>query len=323
MENSNPDLVKIKQLIDSCEYNQAQKILENLYKTNENNIEIIDLLSDVYFNQDNIEQAKKLIKKSINLSPNTNPEKYMTYGQIINNSEESVKCYNYAISLFKQQLNENPNNNDLKESIASGLASIASLYMTTDLCDKPNAEEICENSIREGLNISNNNIDILLQLSNLRILRKRDDEAKNALNKIMNEINVIDITDEKFPDHDVLLNIANNYAEINMYVEAIKILNILVKIDDEDLNCWYLIAFDNYQIRNFKEAYDIVLKIFDIYNSNPNKFNELNDIISASEELKNNLEQRKDNLINENEEILKNNNEDYISDGNEDEEMDN
>ena len=323
MENSNPDLVKIKQLIDSCEYNQAQKILENLYKTNENNIEIIDLLSDVYFNQDNIEQAKKLIKKRINLSPNTNPEKYMTYGQIINNPEESVKYYNYAISLFKQQLNENPNNNDLKESIASGLASIASLYMTTDLCDKPNAEEICENSIREGLNISNNNIDILLQLSNLRILRKRDDEAKNALNKIMNEINVIDITDEKFPDHDVLLNIANNYAEINMYVEAIKILNILVKIDDEDLNCWYLIAFDNYQIRNFKEAYDIVLKIFDIYNSNPNKFNELNDIISASEELKNNLEQRKDNLINENEEILKNNNEDYISDGNEDEEMDN
>ena len=90
MENSNPDLVKIKQLIDSCEYNQAQKILENLYKTNENNIEIIDLLSDVYFNQDNIEQAKKLIKKSINLSPNTNPEKYMTYGQIINNPEESV-----------------------------------------------------------------------------------------------------------------------------------------------------------------------------------------------------------------------------------------
>ena len=321
MENSNPDLVKIKQLIDSCEYNQAQKILENLYKTNENNIEIIDLLSDVYFNQDNIEQAKKLIKKSINLSPNKNPEKYMTYGQIINNPEESVKYYNYAISLFKQQLNENPNNNDLKESIASGLASIASLYMTTDLCDKPNAEEICENSIREGLNISNNNIDILLQLSNLRILRKRDEEAKNALNKIMNEINIIDITDEKFPDHDVLLNIANNYAEINMYPEAIKILNILVKIDDEDLNCWYLIAFDNYQIHNFKEAYDIVLKIFDIYNANPNKFNELYDVISASQELKNNLEQRKDNLINENEEILKNNNEDDKSD--EDEEMDN
>ena len=320
MENS--EISTIKHLINTCEYNSAQIILEKKFKKDPNNVEIIDLLSEVYFNQDNIEGAKKLIKKSINLSPNTNPEKYMLLGQLLNNPEESVKYYNYAISLFKQQLNENPNNNDLKESIASGLASIASLYMTTDLCDKPNAEEICENSIREGLNISNNNIDILLQLSNLRILRKRDDEAKNALNKIMNEINVIDITDEKFPDHDVLLNIANNYAEINMYPEAIKILNILVKIDDEDLNCWYLIAFDNYQIHNFKEAYDIVLKIFDIYNANPNKFNELYDVISASEELKNNLEQRKDNLTNENEEILKNNNEDE-NNGDEDEEMDN
>ena len=319
MENSNPDLEKIKNLIESCEYSQAQLLLENLYKNNQNNIEIIDLLSDVYFNQDNFDGAKKLIKKSIKLSPNTNPEKYMTYGQIINNSEESVKCYNYAISLFKQQLNENPNNNDLKESIASGLASIASLYMTTDLCDKPNAEEICENSIREGLNISNNNIDILLQLSNLRILRKRDEEAKNALNKIMNEINIIDITDEKFPDHDVLLNIANNYAEINMYPEAIKILNILVKIDDEDLNCWYLIAFDNYQCGNYKEAYEIIEKLFEIYNSCPSKFNSFSDVISASEELKNNLEQRQQPLKNKNEDILNNN--ELSNDDDEDEEM--
>ena len=304
METSNPDLVKIKQLIDSCEYKQAQKILENLYKTNENNIEIIDLLSDVYFNQDNIEQAKKLIKKSINLSPNTNPEKYMTYGQIINNPEESVKYYNYAISLFKQQLNENPNNNDLKESIASGLASIASLYMTTNLCEKNNDEEICENCIKEGLIISHNNIDILLQLSNLRILRKRDKEAKEILDKIMNLININDITNENFPDHDVLLNIANNYAEINMYVEAIKILNILVKIDDEDLNCWYLIAFDNYQCGNYKESYEIIEKLFEIYNSCPSKFNSFSDVISASEELKNNLEQRQQPLKNKHEEIL-------------------
>ncbi len=319
METSNPDLVKIKSLIDSCEYNQAQKILENLYKSNENNIEIIDLLSDVYFNQDNLESAKKLIKKSIKLSPNTNPEKYMTYGQIINNSEESVKCYNYAISLFKQQLNENPNNNDLKESIASGLASIASLYMTTDLCEKNNAEEICENCIKEGLIISHNNIDILLQLSNLRILRKRDKEAKEILDKIMSLININDITNENFPDHDILLNIANNYAEINYYFDAIKILSVLVKIDDEDLNCWYLIAFDNYQCGNYKEAYEIIEKLFEIYNSCPSKFNSFSDVISASEELKNNLEQRQQPLKNKNEDFLNIN--EISNDNDEDEEM--
>ena len=303
MENS--EISTIKHLINTCEYNSAQIILEKKFKKDPNNVEIIDLLSEVYFNQDNIEGAKKLIKKSINLSPNSNPEKYMLLGQLLNNPEDSVKFYNKAITLLKEQLkNKVEDNNEIKESIASGLASIASLYMTTNLCEKNNAEEICENCIKEGLIISHNNIDILLQLSNLRILRKRDKEAKEILDKIMNLININDVTNDNFPDHDILLNIANNYAEINCYAEAIKLLSILVKIDDEDLNCWYLMAFDNYLCGNYKEAYELVEKIFHIYNNNPNHFSDFQDVISASEELKNNLEQRQQPLKNKHEEIL-------------------
>ena len=229
----------------------------------------------------------------------------MLLGQLLNNPEDSVKFYNKAITLLKEQLKNNvEDNNEIKESIASGLASIASLYMTTNLCEKNNAEEICENCIKEGLIISHNNIDILLQLSNLRILRKRDKEAKEILDKIMNLININDVTNDNFPDHDILLNIANNYAEINCYAEAIKLLSILVKIDDEDLNCWYLMAFDNYLCGNYKEAYELVEKIFHIYNNNPNHFSDFQDVISASEELKNNLEQRQQPLKNKHEEIL-------------------
>ena len=303
MENS--EISTIKHLINTCEYNSAQIILEKKFKKDPNNVEIIDLLSEVYFNQDNIEGAKKLIKKSINLSPNSNPEKYMLLGQLLNNPEDSVKFYNKAITLLKEQLKNNvEDNNEIKESIASGLASIASLYMTTNLCEKNNAEEICENCIKEGLIISHNNIDILLQLSNLRILRKRDKEAKEILDKIMNLININDVTNDNFPDHDILLNIANNYAEINCYAEAIKLLSILVKIDDEDLNCWYLMAFDNYLCGNYKKTYELVEKIFHIYNNNPNHFSDFQDVISASEELKNNLEQRQQPLKNKHEEIL-------------------
>ena len=316
MENS--EISTIKHLINTCEYNSAQIILEKKFKKDPNNVEIIDLLSEVYFNQDNIEGAKKLIKKSINLSPNTNPEKYMLLGQLLNNPEDSVKFYNKAITLLKEQLKNNvEDNNEIKESIASGLASIASLYMTTNLCEKNNAEEICENCIKEGLIISHNNIDILLQLSNLRILRKRDKEAKEILDKIMNLININDVTNDNFPDHDILLNIANNYAEINCYAEAIKLLSILVKIDDEDLNCWYLMAFDNYLCGNYKEAYELVEKIFHIYNNNPNHFSDFQDVISASEELKNNLEQRQQPLKNKHEEILNYN----VNKSSDDEEM--
>ena len=60
-----------------------------------------------------------------------------------------------------------------KENIVNGYANIASLFMTTSLCEEKNAENLCEEFIKKGLEILPDNIDILLQLSNLRILRKK------------------------------------------------------------------------------------------------------------------------------------------------------
>ena len=51
--------------------------------------------------------------------------------------------------------------------------------------DDPNAEIICENSIKEAMKYCPESIDILLQLSNLRIIRKRDNEAKESMFKIL------------------------------------------------------------------------------------------------------------------------------------------
>ena len=60
--------------------------------------------------------------------------------------------------------------------------------MTTDLCDDPNAENICENSINEALKYCPDSIEALLQLLDLRIIRKRDNEAKEAMFKILEKI---------------------------------------------------------------------------------------------------------------------------------------
>ena len=72
----------------------------------------------------------------------------------------------------------------------AALSSIASLYMTTDLCDDPNAEKICEDNISQALNICPESIEALLQFSNLRILRKRDKEAKEAMYKIYEKLQI-------------------------------------------------------------------------------------------------------------------------------------
>ena len=73
------------------------------------------------------------------------------------------------------------NDNDIKESISSAYSSIVSLYMTTNLCDYPNDERYMWNSISEAIKYCPEFLETLLQLSNLRIIRKRDNEEKEAM----------------------------------------------------------------------------------------------------------------------------------------------
>ena len=117
--------------------------------------------------------------------------------------------------------------------------------MTTDLCDDPNAENICENSINEALKYCPESIEALLQLSNLRIIRKRDNEAKEAMFKILEKIKKVDMgenIEQSLPERDILINLSQNFAELKLFKEACYIINLLIKKDDEDIESYYLLA---------------------------------------------------------------------------------
>lgn len=73
------------------------------------------------------------------------------------------------------------------KQIASAYASLADLYMT-DLCDEPNAEEKCEESLKAALEKDSENIDALQSLGNLRMIRNKDDEAKIHLGRVYKQI---------------------------------------------------------------------------------------------------------------------------------------
>lgn len=273
---SSPDLEKIKELMEDCEYEEAEKILKPLFKKDPNNVEILDYLGEIYLNIGNYKGSKKMLEKSINLKPNENPDKYMDYAQLLEIPIQRVESYKKAIELYINNLKKNKGNkkeinnknNDIKESISSAYASIVSLYMTTDLCDDPNAENICEKSINEALKYYPESIEALLQLSNLRIIRKRDNEAKEAMFKILEKIKKIDNgenVDQTLPERDVLINLSQNFAELKLFKEACYVINLLIKKDDEDIESYYLLAIyeDNYcNYFSSMEALDKFNKIY-------------------------------------------------------------
>ncbi len=140
--------------------------------------------------------------------------------------------------------------------------------MTTDLCDDENAENICENSIKEALSYYPESIDALLQLSNLRILRKRDKEAKNAMYKILEKIKNIDnnnIEDESLPERDMLINLSQNFAELKLFEEAVYVINLIIKTDDEDIEAYYLLAIYQDEYHNYVSALDALEKFNNLY----------------------------------------------------------
>ena len=324
---SSPDLEKIKELMDDCEYEEAEKILKVLFKKDPNNVEVLDYLGELYLNIGNFKGSKKMLEKSISLQPDSNPDKYMDYSQVLENPIKRVESYQKAIQLYKNNLEINKNDinkvKEIKESIASALSSIASLYMTTDLCDDPNAENICENNISQALNIYPDSIEALLQFSNLRILRKRDNEAKEAMYKILERIKQLDnnnLTEEDFPERDILINLSQNFAEMKLFKEACYIINLILKKDDEDIECYYLLAVyeDNY--RNFFSAMEALDKFNKIYikmqKNGENITPVIKQYVTEAKNLYNKLSKiKKEQLIDENPE------EDNNNDSNEDEEM--
>ena len=269
---SSPDLEKMKELMDDCEYEEAEKILKVLFKKDPNNVEVLDYLGELYLNIGNYKGAKKMLEKSISLQPDSNPDKYMDYSQVLENPIKRVESYQKAIQLYNNNLELNKNDinkiKEIKESIASALSSIASLYMTTDLCDDPNAENICENNISQALNICPDSNEALLQFSNLRILRKRDNEAKEAMYKILEKVKQIDnnnLTEEEIPERDILINLSQNFAEMKLFKEACYIINLILKKDDEDIECYYLLAVYEDDYRNFFSAMEALDKFNKIY----------------------------------------------------------
>jgi len=129
-------------------------------------------------------------------------------------------------------------------------------------------------------------------MSNLRILRRRDEEALTHLDKIyivvLHFINQND--DTNLPSQDLLLNLSKNYAELSQYIKAIKILDVLIRLDDEDLESWYLLAFNHYTIKNFKHAAKCLKNFKRVSQKVSHKTNQVLELEEAAAELDQTLE---------------------------------
>jgi len=140
ISNTDPDMNTITNFIDSLNYEQAKNLLIQKMQIHPNDVDVLDTLSEVLISLDEPKEAIKILKKSIELEPEKNPEKYMSLGQL-SNYKNSLLYYKKGVELYCKEINS-LNQNDaeyfnnlkkIKMNLASAYASIAELYMNTDL----------------------------------------------------------------------------------------------------------------------------------------------------------------------------------------------
>jgi tetratricopeptide (TPR) repeat protein len=166
----------------------------------------------------------------------------MTLGQLLESNQyrTTLKYFQKGLELFQKELkttNDADKHKQLNSSIASAYAAIAEHYMKTDLCDEPNAENICENCLTEAIKHDKDSTDALIQFSNLHILRTRDNQALVYMEDIFNKVtHALETGNTEIIQIDLIDNLAKNYSELERYSKAIKLYDILVGLDDENVN---------------------------------------------------------------------------------------
>ncbi|CAI2374946.1 unnamed protein product [Moneuplotes crassus] len=228
--------------------------------------EMLQIAEQYLINHECQQQVIEAIKKSIEEKPEENGTKYLIAAENLQGAE-AVDYYKKGIEVLeKDQIRIQESSSEetkgeeekinIPSKIASALSSIAELYMTPPLCDLPEAEETCEGALQKAFEIENDNLDALQCLANLRIMRARDEEAIELLDRVLKTIlEKQELGDpQEMPSIDFRLQTSRLYMELEQFKKAVKPLDTVIKEDDNKGETWYLLAFCHYNLKNYQNA---------------------------------------------------------------------
>jgi len=232
----------------------------------------LDLYADLCLQVGEMDKAKELLLKSIELVPGSGASKYMNLGQITE-GVEAIKCYQRGTEILSEEKNQYILNGNIdpdfirnfNDNIISGLCSIAELYMT-DECEGENAEQECEKVLMEAFKIDEKNYEVLQLIGSFRISQNKKDEAISYL--LQSKDNWYNDEDGG-PPREVKVNFVKLLLELEQFQVSSQIIEDLIEENDADSELWFLSAFSLLTI-DPSEARQSLDKCCEILNSSGN-----------------------------------------------------
>lgn len=226
-DNPRPSEADIQQAYDDCDMEAYESLLCAAFEYDKS-LSTLNRLFEFYVELGRVEEASAISTMLLQADPNGTVTFWLYKAQIASGIQ-ALSCYERALSLIQTPSKET----------ASIFCAIAELHMT-DLCDNEGAEKHCEEALRKALDLNEDAVDVLVAISNLRLVQGRRDESSVYCQRLLSNFK----TKETFNDesYEIRFSVAKLFVEMQHYTDACDLLEYLLHENDSDMEVWLTTA---------------------------------------------------------------------------------
>eukprot|EP00656_Telonema_subtile_P020998 TRINITY_DN22045_c0_g1_i1.p1 TRINITY_DN22045_c0_g1~~TRINITY_DN22045_c0_g1_i1.p1 ORF type:complete len:306 (-),score=103.04 TRINITY_DN22045_c0_g1_i1:109-1026(-) len=250
-----------------CEYDEALTHYEKALTMEPENARLLDAAAEVLLELGQVDQARQVLTRSVQLEPTGSYVPYMYLAQL-SQGVDALACFERGVALITTEIQSASEEAGvpLRVKLAEALCGKAELYMT-DLCDTPNAEAECQAALEAALQTDSNNVDALLTAANFCVCQQNRDRALEHLDRAAEVLRSVE--DDNRPPPQVCMTAAKMYVELEEHEKAIEQFEEVLVDDDELVEAHYMLGVEYKAIGEVEHAKESVTKAHALYQKDP------------------------------------------------------
>lgn len=255
-------LQKAQTMIDQCQPELALKFYEKALTQAPDNVDVLDSMGELYMEFQCPQEAYTVLKKSTDLAPDINAQKWLNLSQIVEGSD-AEKYAEKAIQLLQLEYDEVAKNQNIaemkiiKKQICAAFCSLAELYMT-DLCYADEAEHQCEMYMQKAMEYDVGSPEVTQAYANLRLTQRQLEDAKKYMQMTYDRLTACDENDR--PSLDFRIFSGKLLIEVQLFEAAADVLEGVMLEDDENAELWFLVGQCYMAEQDYASAVDFFQK---------------------------------------------------------------
>lgn len=251
---------RVQQHVDMFQYEEARDWCSRAILLAPEDADLRYQLGSICLELGDFQGGFENIRMSLNLEPETTPDRFFAFAQLIPGSE-ALEVYEYGLKVYEAQ-NAELNTLEVKRKVSTACCAAAEIFMT-DLCDEVGAEVKCGEWLERAYSSDPSNAEVFRVRADLQVCQENPHEAResvlkactlwsNELEKLMRpseEPNELQMMTE-FPSYESRISAAKILIELgleqlgdkNLLEHSVALLEQLLKEDDSVLMTWYLLC---------------------------------------------------------------------------------